>query len=96
MKKNKTIIGVWNVAAKGKSSTLLEIANELLLQYPKKCIYSSKNINHLTIDFRLIPVPHSWPTHKSFCMPQNEPAKEKITEGATKTFPQASLHNVAL
>lgn len=49
-----TIIAIWNAGSKGKSSTILALANLLLLRFPRDIIHSSKNVNVLTIDFRLI------------------------------------------
>lgn len=50
-----TITAIWHSAGKGKSSTILELANLLLKTYPNyKLIYSSKDINKITIDFRLV------------------------------------------
>lgn len=50
-----TIIAIWNTAGKGKSSTILELANLLIKNYPNyNLIYSSKDVNNLSIDFRLI------------------------------------------
>jgi hypothetical protein len=51
----KTIITIWNTAGKGKSSTILELANLLINNSPNhKIIFCNKNVKHLTIDFRLI------------------------------------------
>lgn len=50
-----TIIGIWNASGKGKSSTILSLANYLMKMYPShKVIYCNKNPTALTIDFRLI------------------------------------------
>jgi hypothetical protein len=50
-----TIIAVWNSGSKGKSSTILNLANLLMSNYPThRVIDSSKNPSLLTIDFRLI------------------------------------------
>lgn len=50
-----TIIAIWNSGGKGKSSTILNLANLLMTSYTAhKVIYCSKNIASLTIDFRLI------------------------------------------
>lgn len=50
-----TIIAIWNSGEKGKSSTVLALANLLLTQNPKpKFIYSSKDVNNLSVDFTLI------------------------------------------
>ena len=51
----KTILAIWNSSSKGKSSTILEIAKHLLIQFPNNSvIYCDKNVNNLTIDFRLV------------------------------------------
>jgi len=50
-----TIIGIWNASGKGKSSTILSLANFLMKAYPAhKVIFCSKDETALTIDFRLI------------------------------------------
>lgn len=50
-----TIIAIWNAGGKGKSSTILNLANLLMTSYPShSVIYCSKNTSALTIDFRLI------------------------------------------
>lgn len=50
-----TIIAIWNSGGKGKSSTILNLANLLMTSYTAhKVIYCSKNVISLTIDFRLI------------------------------------------
>ena len=50
-----TIISVWHTAGKGKSNSLLTLANILISRYPTHIvIYSSKDITKLTIDFTLI------------------------------------------
>lgn len=50
-----TIIAIWNSGGKGKSSTILNLANLLMTSYPSHTvIYCSKNASALTIDFRLI------------------------------------------
>lgn len=50
----KTILAIWNSAGKGKSSTILELAN-LMQNFPGcEIIFSSKPAISLTIDFRLI------------------------------------------
>lgn len=50
-----TITAIWHSAGKGKSSTILELANLLLKTYPNyKLIYSSKDVKKITIDFRLV------------------------------------------
>jgi hypothetical protein len=50
-----TIIAVWNSGSKGKSSTILNLANLLMSNYTThRVIDSSKNPRLLTIDFRLI------------------------------------------
>ena len=50
-----TIISIWNSGGKGKSSTILNLANLLMSSYTiHKIIYCSKNASTLTIDFRLI------------------------------------------
>ena len=50
-----TIIALWNSGGKGKSSTILNLANLLMTSYTAhKVIYCSKNVTSLTIDFRLI------------------------------------------
>lgn len=51
----KTIIAIWNTSSKGKSSIILEIAKRLLIQFPNKSvIFCNKDVNHLTVDFRLV------------------------------------------
>ncbi|CAM4341972.1 hypothetical protein [Flavobacterium terrigena] len=51
----KTILTIWNTSNKGKSSTILELANLLLRTFPKHTIiYTSKDIFKLSVDFRLI------------------------------------------
>jgi hypothetical protein len=51
----KTIVAIWNTEEKGKSTTILELANLITTSYPSyKLIFCSKNVDHLTIDFRLI------------------------------------------
>jgi len=51
----KTIIAIWNSAEKGKSSTILELTNLLLTKFPNhKIVFCDKDVNKLTIDFRLI------------------------------------------
>ncbi len=50
-----TIVAIWNSGGKGKSSTILELANLLINRFPSnKIIFCDKNTNNLTIDFRLI------------------------------------------
>lgn len=50
-----TIIAIWNSGGKGKSSTILNLANLLMSSYTThKVIFCSKNSSALTIDFRLI------------------------------------------
>lgn len=50
-----TLLAIWNAGGKGKSTTVLELANLMIAQFPKyKQIYSSKNINNLSVDFTLI------------------------------------------
>jgi cellulose biosynthesis protein BcsQ len=50
-----TIIAIWNSGGKGKSSTVLALANLLLRKYPNHIvIYASKDISNLSIDFTLI------------------------------------------
>lgn len=50
-----TIIAIWNSGGKGKSFTILNLANLLMSSYTThKVIYCSKNPSKLTIDFRLI------------------------------------------
>jgi len=49
-----TIISIWNSGSKGKSTTILNLANLLLSILPNRVIYCSKNIHALTTDFRLI------------------------------------------
>lgn len=50
-----TILTIWNTSNKGKSSTILELANLLLRRFPEhKIIYTSKDIFKLSVDFRLI------------------------------------------
>lgn len=54
-KSNNTILAIWNTAGKGKSNTILNLANLLMVSYPvHKVIFCSKNASSLTIDFRLI------------------------------------------
>ena len=48
------MIAIWNSGEKGKSSTILVLANLLLSRFPQDIIHSSKNLNALTVDFRLI------------------------------------------
>jgi hypothetical protein len=51
----KTIIAVRNSGGKGKSSTILELANLMMTTFPNhKITYSNKNEKDLTIDFRLV------------------------------------------
>jgi len=51
----KTIIAIWNSAEKGKSSTILELANLLTSRYQnREVIFCDKEVNNLSIDFRLI------------------------------------------
>jgi hypothetical protein len=50
-----TIIAVWNAGRKGKSSTLLALANLLINRFSvHKIIYSSKDVTKLSIDFTLV------------------------------------------
>jgi hypothetical protein len=50
-----TILAIWNSGGKGKSSTILELANTILAQFPNYTpIYSSENITNLLIDFTLV------------------------------------------
>jgi hypothetical protein len=50
-----TILAVWNAGGKGKSTTILELANRILAQFPNyTLVYSSKNTNNLSVDFTLI------------------------------------------
>lgn len=50
-----TILTIWNTSNKGKSNTILQLANSILREYPNhKIIYSSKDLAILSIDFRLI------------------------------------------
>ena len=50
-----TILAIWNAGGKGKSTTILELAKLLTTRIPNyRLIESSKNVNNLTIDFRLI------------------------------------------
>lgn len=50
-----TILAIWNAGGKGKSTTILELANLMIAQFPKyKQIYSSKNTIKLSVDFKLI------------------------------------------
>lgn len=54
-KVNKTILAIFNPGGKGKSTTILNLANLLMATYPSyKVIFCSQNISTLTIDFRLI------------------------------------------
>ncbi|MBC8884028.1 hypothetical protein H9X57_13945 [Flavobacterium piscinae] len=51
----KTILAIWNASSKGKSSTILEIAKHLLIQFPNhNIIFCDKDVNNLTVDFRLV------------------------------------------
>ncbi|SHN12424.1 hypothetical protein [Flavobacterium xinjiangense] len=50
-----TIIAIWHSGGKGKSGTILALANLLLSQYPNpNVIHSSKDVNNLSVDFSLI------------------------------------------
>lgn len=50
-----TILAIWNAGGKGKSTTILELANRILVQFPNyTLVYSSKNTNNLSVDFTLI------------------------------------------
>jgi len=49
-----TIIAIWNSGGKGKSSTILNLANLLMSSYKHKVIYCDKSPSTLTIDFTLI------------------------------------------
>lgn len=50
-----TIIAIWHSGGKGKSGTILALANLLLSQYPNhNVIHASKDVNHLSADFSLI------------------------------------------
>lgn len=50
-----TIIAIWHSGGKGKSGTILALANLLLSQYPNRnVIHSSKDLNNLSADFSLI------------------------------------------
>jgi hypothetical protein len=50
-----TIIGIWNASGKGKSSSILSLANFLMSTYPShRVVHCNKNPSALTIDFRLI------------------------------------------
>jgi len=49
-----TIIAIWNSGSKGKSSTILNLANLLMSSYTHKVIYCNKDSSKLTVDFRLI------------------------------------------
>lgn len=50
-----TIFTIWNTSNKGKSSTILELANLLLRTFPEhKIIHTSKDVFKLSVDFRLI------------------------------------------
>ncbi len=50
-----TIIAIWNSAGKGKSSTLLALANLIMTRFPThKIIYSSKDVTKLSVDFSSI------------------------------------------
>jgi hypothetical protein len=52
----KTILAIRNSSEKGKSSSILELAKVMLAKLPKNYtpIFSSKDINNLSIDFRLV------------------------------------------
>ena len=51
----KTIIAISNTSEKGKSTTILNLANLLISNYPNhKIIFCDQSIDNLTIDFRLI------------------------------------------
>lgn len=50
----KTIIAVYNSSGKGKSSTILELANLLLATPGCNIIFSSKPATKLSVDFRLV------------------------------------------
>jgi len=49
-----TIIAIWNSGSKGKSSTILNLANLLMSSYTHSVIYCNKDSSKLTVDFRLI------------------------------------------
>ncbi|MFZ0598519.1 MAG: hypothetical protein WAM46_16155 [Flavobacterium sp.] len=50
-----TIIAIWNSGGKGKSTTILNLANLLMSSYKThKVIYCDKDPSKLTTDFRLI------------------------------------------
>jgi cellulose biosynthesis protein BcsQ len=49
-----TIIAIWNSGGKGKSSTILNLANLLMSSFIHKVIYCDKKPSTLTIDFTLI------------------------------------------
>lgn len=50
-----TIIAIWNSSDKGKSSTILNLANLLMSSCKThKVIFCDKNVSNITIDFRLI------------------------------------------
>jgi hypothetical protein len=54
-KSKNTILAIWNTGGKGKSTTILNLANLLMASFPAhKVIFCSKNVISLTIDFRLI------------------------------------------
>ena len=52
----KTIVAIWNSGGKGKSSSILELAQLMLAQLPKNHIpiYCSTDVKNLSIDFTLI------------------------------------------
>lgn len=50
-----TILAIWNSGAKGKSTTILNLANLQMSTYPAHTvIFCSKNRSFLSLDFRLI------------------------------------------
>jgi hypothetical protein len=49
-----TILSIWNAGSKGKSTTILNLANILLTNFPNHVIFCSQNVLSLAIDFRLI------------------------------------------
>lgn len=50
----KTILAIWNSSEKGKSSTVLELANLLISISGCSIIFSSKPATSLSIDFRIV------------------------------------------
>jgi hypothetical protein len=50
----KTILAIWNSSEKGKSSTVLELANLIITIPGCSIIFSSKPVTSLSIDFRIV------------------------------------------